>query len=272
MNSEKSVITLTFGDQAENHVGMEQLGKMVDEGQGFNLDDLMTMRTKFKSLGAFTQIYNLEKDELESEEEEKKPEAHLLVIRNGVNIILKDLGLDEKEYNHKKMFEEQASLNVDKKVFMYGRVVNKHARWNLCFNQTSQEPDYENGKGRIISFDDVPITSKLVESFPNYFGNKANDLKGEGNYYYDKTKCGIGFHGDSERRKVLAIRLGSSLTIHYQWFKDGKPTGKRRIIPLNGGDIYVMSEKAVGTDWKKKKIYTLRHATGCEKYTTISSK
>jgi len=30
--------------------------------------------------------------------------------------------------------------------------------------------------------------------------------------------------------------------------------------------MYVMSEKAVGTDWKEKKIYTLRHATGCEKY------
>ena len=30
-----------------------------------------------------------------------------------------------------------------------------------------------------------------------------------------------------------------------------------------------MSEKSVGTDWKKKNIYTLRHATGSDKYTTI---
>ena len=28
-----------------------------------------------------------------------------------------------------------------------------------------------------------------------------------------------------------------------------------------------MSEKAVGTDWRKKKTYTLRHATGCIKFT-----
>jgi len=48
--------------------------------------------------------------------------------------------------------------------------------------------------------------------------------------------------------------------------------GKRIIVPLNGGDIYLMSEKAVGTDWKRKKVYTLRHATGCDKYTTIKSK
>jgi hypothetical protein len=38
------------------------------------------------------------------------------------------------------------------------------------------------------------------------------------------------------------------------------------LIPLEDGDMYVMSEKAVGTDWKKKTIKTLRHATGCEAF------
>jgi hypothetical protein len=42
----KKVITLTFGDMAENHVGMEQIGKMVDEGQGFNVKDLEMIRDK----------------------------------------------------------------------------------------------------------------------------------------------------------------------------------------------------------------------------------
>jgi hypothetical protein len=57
--------------------------------------------------------------------------------------------------------------------------------------------------------------------------------------------------------------------IHYQWFKGGKPIGERGIINLFNGDLYVMSEKAVGTDWKKKKIATLRHATGSNKFTKI---
>jgi hypothetical protein len=30
-----------------------------------------------------------------------------------------------------------------------------------------------------------------------------------------------------------------------------------------------MSEKSVGADWKKKVIYTLRHAAGAEKYRTL---
>jgi hypothetical protein len=33
--------------------------------------------------------------------------------------------------------------------------------------------------------------------------------------------------------------------------------------------MYIMSEKAVGTDWKMKNIPTLRHATGAKKFTEI---
>jgi hypothetical protein len=33
--------------------------------------------------------------------------------------------------------------------------------------------------------------------------------------------------------------------------------------------MYVMSEKAVGTDWRKMNSITLRHATGAAKFTTI---
>ena len=32
-------------------------------------------------------------------------------------------------------------------------------------------------------------------------------MKCESNYYYDINKTGIGYHGDSERRKVVVIRI-----------------------------------------------------------------
>ena len=38
---------------------------------------------------------------------------------------------------------------------------------------------------------------------------------------------------------------------------------------LNTGDIYIMSEKAVGSDWRKSSMYTLRHAAGCNKYLSL---
>lgn len=265
----KSFVTLTFGDMAENHVGMEQIGEMVDEGQGFNLDDLLSVKEKVEAIGCECDINKLELYKKLSEwtsEDEDLEDAYVLIVRDGVNKILSKCS----EYNANDMLEEQINLNVDKRAFMYGRVVNKHARWNLCFDDKSREPDYESGKGRIIGYDEVPITKMLYEQFNLYFGEKSKKLKGEGNYYFDTKKCGIGFHGDSERRKVVALRLGeNSSPLHFQWFKDSKPVGDRIILNVNGGDIYVMSEKAVGTDWKKKKKYTLRHATGCKKFTEI---
>lgn len=106
----------------------------------------------------------------------------------------------------------------------------------------------------------------------DFIGEKAEDLTIEGNLYYDITKCGIGFHGDSERMKVIGVRLGEKMPLHYQWFQNSKPVGERIKLMLNDGDLYVMSEKATGNDWKKKKELTLRHAAGCDKFLTIKEK
>ena len=57
--------------------------------------------------------------------------------------------------------------------------------------------------------------------------------------------------------------------MRWQWFKDGMPIGKAIDVKLNSGDVYIMSEKAVGADWKKKSRYTLRHSAGAKKYTSL---
>jgi len=55
---------------------------------------------------------------------------------------------------------------------MYGRVVNKHARHNLCFDVKGHEPDYEKKMGTFISYDDVPLTKLLKEELKNYLAVK----------------------------------------------------------------------------------------------------
>ena len=263
MSSKHELITLTFGDMAENHVGMEQIGKMVDKDQGFNIDDLNIIKNNMEELGSKCELLSLA---IDYDDFAISP-AYVLVIRKGVNNLL------SQKIKQKKIFKEQKKLDYDKKAFMYGRVVNKHARWNLCFDDKSREPDYEEGKGRIVGYDEVPLMKALKEQIEKIMGPKALDLKVESNYYFDTRKCGIGFHGDSERRKVIGVRLGySSMPMYWQWFHNGISIADPIIVPLEPGDIYIMSEKAVGTDWKRKKIPTLRHATGCAKFTTINKK
>ena len=251
--------TLTFGDQAENHVGMQKIGTLASEG--FSIDDINNAKVLFEKMGCKCELIKLN-DSLK-DVEEKIPEAVVLVVRNGV----KAFGIEADE-----MLKEQVSLTYDTKAYMYGRVVNKIARHNLCFAVYDQDPSYENKKGRIINFKHLPLLAKIRNRLPEVLGKKAKDLAVEGNHYYDSKKCGIGFHGDAERRKVIAIRLGDTLPLHYQWFNNSKPVGERIELELNHGDLYVMSEKATGSDWRKRKIHTLRHAAGAKKYLTIKKK
>lgn len=248
-----STITITFGDQAENHVGMQKIGEMANEG--FTLDDLLETKELFENDGAKCKLIHLNKY-LDNDIDD----AYVLIIRNAVEYLTGNLD---------GIYEEQLELNPDKKALMYGRVVNKNARYNLCFDKKGQKANYEEGKGTIIAYKKVPLLHHLRKMLPVYFGEKAKRLTAEGNYYYDITKCGIGFHGDAERKKVIAMRLGETLPLHYQWFYQSQPIGKRCKLKIHHGDIYVMSEKATGNDWKKKNTYTLRHAAGAPKFLSI---
>ena len=87
-------------------------------------------------------------------------------------------------------YEEQQQLPKDTHAKMYGRVVQKHARHNLCFNNSAQEPDYSSGKGRIIAYTSVPLLAAVMRTLAALpvIGAKCGDLAAEGNYYYDLNK------------------------------------------------------------------------------------
>ena len=258
----KCAITITAGDRVENHVGNQQIGTMAKEG--FTVGELETIHARGPRNGLQTELIALNAyapAELNTER------AAVLIIRGGVDALLRNI--DE---NSVDLYEEHAKLEWDTKARMYGAVRNKHARHNLCYAKTPQKADYENGKGTVVAFDTVPILDFLMCALIGTLGEKAVGLHAEGNKYYDPSTTGIGFHGDAERKRVVAIRLGASIPLHYQWFHEGSPVGERVRLSLDHGDIYVMSEKATGNDWKRKKVPTLRHAAGCAKYTTIKPK
>lgn len=260
-NKYNETYTLTFGDQAENHARMQKIGQAAAEG--FTHEDLTRAESYFNDHGCETEMIFLN-DYLSPEDSSKAEPAYVLIIRNAIEALT---GSTADEF-----YLEQQKLSKDTKAFMYGHVVNKHARHNLCFGLENQEPCYEQAKGRIIAFDDVALLNKMRLQLPASIGVKALNLVAEGNYYYKPEICGIGWHGDSERKMVIALRLGKSMSMHYQWYTKSRPVGSRCDLILNHGDIYYMSEKAVGWDWKKPSLYTLRHAAGAKKFIEIKSK
>lgn len=221
-------ITLTFAESCENHTGMEIIGKAAE--CGYSHDDLCRFQEKLG--GEITTMRY------------KSSIAYLLIIRNGITSA--DL-----------LFSEMKGLDWDKKAFMYGRVVNKKARWNLCFADEGHEADYENKKGTVIAYTEVPCLNEVRNKLFSVTDEKLNC---EGNYYYDIKKTYIGYHGDTERKKVIGLRLGATFPLFYQWYENNEAVTEPYKFQLNHGDIYIMSDKAVGYDWKNSCIPTLRHA------------
>ena len=110
--------------------------------------------------------------------------------------------------------------------------------------------------------------SRMRAALPRVFGAKATALQAEINHYYDVAKCGIGWHGDSERKIVVCARLGAAMPMAFQWYQEGKAIGRMFTLTLAHGGVYAMSQKATGHDWKKRKVATLRHAAGCAAFLT----
>lgn len=246
-------ITLTFGEYAENHIGMEKIGNKCSKG--YSLDDLLRYKKIMEENGKECSLYDLRNI---YDNNIKLEEAYILVIKkylsnelsNNLLKKLKKLDWDKKYYDYKK-----------------NKILNKKARYNLCFDVCSQEPDYINGKGRIISYNSVLELNDIKNELCNKIDR--DELVCEGNYYYDLNSCGISWHGDKERLKVIGLRLGKKMPLKFNWFKNNKNVGNPFEINLENGDMYIMSEKATGYDSNKRDIYVLKHSAGCKKYTNL---
>jgi hypothetical protein len=243
-----SAICITFGEQSENHVGMVKYGNGLCE-HGYTLEQLANVEKKFCELGGKAEFIDLR-----SAGFEKYEEAAVLILRNGVNILCGDADISDIIYS------ELVCLDWDKKYFDQRRqkVLNKHARYNLCFGKESREPDYENKKGRVVSFVDMKL-GVLKNKLQDLLGEKSFEV--EGNFYYDPKKTGIGFHCDRERKKTVGASFGNGREIHWIWYTGAiRHEETRKIVGLNHGDIYIMADCATGHVGFRK--VHLRHAAG----------
>lgn len=268
-SSNRGTVSITFGDNAENHVGMQHIRANMrvnanddeDEARPLTLIDLKRAKKKFIAAHIpeeDCEIHELHRllDGVDLRDANGgiivPEEAYLLVVKGGVRCFT-----DPDE-----LLTESVELKHDKTALMRGKVKNKLARWNVCYADEHQEPDIPNGKGTVYAFDEVPCVQAIREGLPHFFGEKTEGLVAELNWYYDSKKCGIGYHGDTERKIVVCCRVGEEIPMAFQWYLQTQPIGPKFEFTLESGSVYAMSGKAVGTDWKKRKIPTLRHAAG----------
>ena len=211
--------TITFSECVENHAGMQQIGTQA--AAGFTIAELKAAHDHAVARGCICELIDLRHlvpEELRS----IYPEASILIIRKGGQSLMTG--------DYFKLVAEIHGLvpKEDTQFFHYGKVQNKNARYNLCFADIRQEPDYENKKGRIMAFADLPFLGNLRSILPDIFGPKTTRLYAELNHYYDLMDCGIGWHGDTERRYVIGLRIGETMPLHFQWFRGEVKSGRKK--------------------------------------------
>lgn len=242
---ENEFATHTFSECVENHAGMETIGKKLPSGfsEGYLLE--ISERT-----GA--ELHTLRYG---------KACARVIIFRsNSSTGILSKKAADALwEESRQKPFDS-TYLNTRRKL-----VQKKHGRMNNCYADEAQKPDIPAGKGTVVAFSSAPHMAALRKRLPDYLGEQARNLFAETNLYTDvrNKKVGIGFHGDSERSIVVGVRLGrASLPLRFQWYNRGKAVSNEHAIELAHGDVYAMSWKATGHNWRSPSQDTLRHGVG----------
>ena len=291
--------SLTCAPGGENNRGMEIIGRMPIKGEGFTAEDIDGLGPYFNARALYQENGNpvevldlnalsldLKIDSLTNEDR-----ARVLLLRDwaGVwcggqgwtNQVYRELASRRWDAEYLDPNKYRTEIKDGKEVKVRGKRLNKLARTNLCFvADREQEPAVYEGKGTIYDLTKLEALNRGVERLKEQIAMGLIEIGSktkveinvvEGNRYYNLKKTGIGFHGDTERVVVICISIGcDNYPMRWQWFKAGMPVGKSIDITLNSGDVYIMSEKAVGAEWKKSSIYTLRHSAGAEKYRSLN--
>ena len=191
MTASKETFTYTFSEAVENHVGMKPVGQRAS--RGFTFGELQAAQEAAGGKGCATELIDLQA-KLPVELRTKDNGAWILICRRLAPALV-DEKLLRKEVDDTKAI-------VDKQAWMKGRVVEKHARWNLCFAETAQEPAYAEKKGRVVPFAEVPVLARFRDRLPEIFGSPAHKLLANLNHYYDVKNTGISYHGSPPSRLV----------------------------------------------------------------------
>ena len=296
----KERFSLTCAPGGENNRGMEIIGRMPIKGEGFTAQDIeglgpyfnKLMNASFGNRKSFVLDLNaLSLNQYINKGLGDEDQARVLILRDWATAtvgaeawtkeVFKELSSRRWDAEYLDPNKYRTEIKDGKEIKVRGKRMNKRARMNLCFVAgREQEPAVYEGKGTIYDLKKMEYLNKGVEKLRKQISDGLIEIGSktkveinvvEGNRYYNLKNTGIGFHGDTERVVVICISIGcDNYPMRWQWFKDGMPVGNSIDVILNNGDVYIMSEKAVGADWKLKSKYTLRHSAGAKKYRDLS--
>ena len=197
------------------------------------------------------------------------PQACLLVIKNGISLLMED------DADAAKLYPEQDRLRYDGKFFDKGKLKVKRAHKAMIFSAEGRKASDDYKQPTVTAFSEVPRLTHIRSALSTLLGPRTTDLEVDGTKYHTsfhekgddgklmKKKSNTGWHGDDKRKIVVGVCLGAAATLSFVWRLPGSSKNFHDTlvtIPLHHGDIYVMSEKATGFDWKLTSLLRVLHS------------
>jgi hypothetical protein len=160
--------------------------------------------------------------------------------------------------------EVEAMPFATKTIGRGGKVCDAHTRHLAYIGPQAQDADPETGQQPVRTWGQLPASAAVRDYVNEVLGDTECQV-GCALRYPNIFECGIGWHGDAERRKSIVVRVGNNSAknpLFFMWFRHWDAISKPIPVHLEHGEVAVACEVAVGTDWKSSSIPTVRHATG----------
>lgn len=246
-----ATFTITAGECAENFAGMQKIGQKASSG--YTLSDLQRVQAMFPDKSEFYDLSVMLPPTFQ-----KIEGAYLLVVRSPFNYIADPLYtiLSTPESINENIY----GVNWDKHKYMYGKVVNSIARYNLCFADLQECYKIGNvyNTGTIYNTRKIPALQSYVDFLTSIL---PGPLYLEGNCYYNINSCYISMHRDKERMRTIGYRIGCTFPLHFRWYYNSDIVSELFTLTLNHGDFYIMTSITSGCIKDKSGLY-LKHAAG----------
>jgi hypothetical protein len=148
-----------FGDT--NEAGSKIFGKLCDEG--FSVAELRTFAAAFGDEATLTLLSDALPDKARTAENE----AAVLVVRGGINRLMKD------ETFADRMLAEQCAIAYDQFAWSRraGKTQRKHARYNTVFHDQGVAHSDDYREQSIFAYAQVPLLAQLRAALPSVFGD-----------------------------------------------------------------------------------------------------
>lgn len=254
--SVRSSIHLLFSDVASHGEKMEKIGLICDSG--FTNENIITYYNNLNSENVC--IYNVKS--VLPQTLYQIPDCYVLVMKGYFSEISDSLltTLSTPESSSDSFI---TGVNWDTKRVTISGLSDNVLGYKLVFADLGHNWKYNfsqsENRGTIYNSSLIPSLNLMQSILQNEVGYLPVV---EATYYYNNQLCYTPLHKTNNRKKIVGLGLGSTIPLQFVWYHSKQRCSDSFSIPIEHGDLYIISEAAAGISKEKQTGLYLKYGIG----------